>query len=605
LHFRFELTNTLDDSIKKADILFEKYISEESEQASAIKSDEKVMVVIGNPPYSIQSQNLSKQAKKWVEEYRFVDGVKIKEKGALQFEKNLQDDCNKFFGFAEWKINKTGHGILAFVSNHTYLDSSTLRGMQQSLVQTFDNIFILDLHGNSKRHEKAPDGSKDENVFEIQQGVSIGLFTKQLEDKIAIPISSIYHSDLYGVEKVKSSWLSRNCISTTKWDKIDPVSPKYFFIPQDIDLRNEYEKGYAITDIFPVNSAGVISARDNMVIDFQEQQLLERVQIFKDSRSSDEFLCQELNISNKKGWDIQKSRSNIKKEVDLEQFIKSITYRPFDERLIFYHDSLVWTTAKKIMQHMLMGDNLGAIICRQQSQQGEWNLCGVTDTIIESSAISNKTREINSLFPLYLYPTTPAEKAMGMEKRPNISDEFYGKVEFMIGYKPTPEAILHYIYAILHSPTYRSRYAEFLKGDFPRVPLTHNVDLFQQLGELGEQLVNLHLMKSPILDQTSSQFVDNGGGCIVDAGHPKYESGKVVINKQKDFFMDVPESVWNFHIGSYQPCQKWLKDRKGRTLSQDDIEHYQKIIVALSQSIELMKQIDEAIPSWPIDAEYN
>ena len=170
---------------------------------------------------------------------------------------------------------------------------------------------------------------------------------------------------------------------------------------------------------------------------------------------------------------------------------------------------------------------------------------------------------------------------------------------------PTPKAIFHYIYAIFHSPTYRSRYAEFLKIDFPRVPLTRNVDLFRQLGELGEQLVNLHLMKSPTLDEITSQFINNGGGCIVDAGHPKYENGKVVINKQKDGFMDVPEAVWNFHVGGYQVCQKWLKDRKGRTLSQDDIGHYQKIVVALGQSIDLMAKIDAAIPNWPIDAEYN
>jgi predicted helicase len=209
-----------------------------------------------------------------------------------------------------------------------------------------------------------------------------------------------------------------------------------------------------------------------------------------------------------------------------------------------------------------------------------------------------------NIFPLYIYPTTPAEIKMGVNRRPNISTAFLTKVEQALGYIPTPESILYYIYAILHSPTYRSRYAEFLKIDFPRVPLTRNVDLFRQLGELGEQLVNLHLMKSPILNKTSSPFIDNGGSCIVEHP-PKYESGKVVINKQKDGFMDVPEAVWNFHVGGYQVCHKWLKDRKGRTLSQDDIEHYQKIVIALGQSIDLMAKIDAAIPNWPIDAEYN
>jgi predicted helicase len=241
---------------------------------------------------------------------------------------------------------------------------------------------------------------------------------------------------------------------------------------------------------------------------------------------------------------------------------------------------------------------------RQASLEGDYNHFFVTTDLIDNRAFySNKG--IMQIAPLYLYPTTPGEREMGITRKPNIAPDFLAQLKQNLGYIPTPEDIFNYIYAIFHSPTYRSRYAEFLKGDFPRVPLTRNVDLFRQLGELGEQLVNLHLMKSPILNQTSSPFINNGGGCIVDAGHPKYENGKVVINKQKDGFMDVPEAVWNFHVGGYQVCHKWLKDRKGRTLSQDDIGHYQKIVVALGQSIDLMAKIDAAIPSWPIDAEYN
>ena len=253
---------------------------------------------------------------------------------------------------------------------------------------------------------------------------------------------------------------------------------------------------------------------------------------------------------------------------------------------------------------MLAGNNLGMSISR--SVRGEpWRDVQVTNHIIEFGLMASRPGNSAPLFPLYLYPNTPGEIEMGITRKTNISPEFLTKLEQNLRYTPVPEAIFHYIYAILHSPTYRSRYAEFLKIDFPRVPLTRNVDLFRQLGELGEQLVNLHLMKYPILNQTSSPFIDNGGGCVIDAGHPKYESGKVVINKQKDGFMDVPEAVWNFHVGGYQVCQKWLKDRKGRTLSQADIEHYQKIVVALGQSIELMAKIDAAIPNWPLDAEYN
>jgi type I restriction-modification system DNA methylase subunit len=295
------LTNTLEDSTRKADILFEQYISEESDQATAIKTNKKVMVVIGNPPYSIKSQNLSNNARKWIDNYRFVDGMKIKEKGALQFEKNLQNDYIKFIRFAEWKIDETGYGILAFVSNNDYLDSPTFRGMRQSLSKTFDSIFLLDLHGNSKKKEKCPDGSNDKNVFgKIQQGVSIGLFIQQPKRELERSIPTILHSNLYGIEKFKNTWLVKNSMNTTEWENLTPISPSYLFVPQNIDLLDEYKRGYLITDIFPVNSSGIISARDNMVIEFQAEPILENVRIFSDSLASDESVCARLVNSNLK-----------------------------------------------------------------------------------------------------------------------------------------------------------------------------------------------------------------------------------------------------------------------------------------------------------------
>jgi hypothetical protein len=421
-------------------------------------------------------------------------------------------------------------------------------------------------------------------------------------------MSKIFHASLQGLSNAKNQALLDSDIDRTQWSDLDIESSSfYLFIPQDSFLRREYEQGWKVTDIFPVNSVGIVTARDALTICWSKEEISRIVNDFSDLPIETARLKYDLGTDSR-DWKVNLAQGDLKRSGLSNNSIVPILYRPFDARHTYYtgkSKGFHCMPRDEVMRHMLTGNNLGLIVCRQQSQQGDWSLCGVTDSIIESSAISNKTREINSLFPLYLYPTTPAEKAMGMEKRPNISDEFYSKVEFMLRYKPTPEAIFNYIYAILHSPTYRSRYAEFLKGDFPRVPLTRNVDLFRQLGELGEQLVNLHLMKSPILNQTSSSFINNGGGCIVDAGHPKYESGKVVINKQKDCFMDVPEAVWNFHVGGYQVCQKWLKDRKGRTLSQDDIEHYQKIVVALGQSIDLMAKIDAAIPNWPIDAEYN
>jgi predicted helicase len=416
----------------------------------------------------------------------------------------------------------------------------------------------------------------------------------------------IFHASLQGLASLKNKELSVSDISKTKWSNINiETSSFYLLIPQNSSFRQEYDSLYKITDVFPVNSTGIRTHRDHFVFDFDRSALHQRICDFRDLSLSEDKIASLYGLKdNTDGWKLYDKRLSLSDQSNWESSFTKCLYRPFDSREYYSHSDLVDRPRQQVMQHMLTGNNLGLSICRQ-TISSSWQHCLVTNYITDDCYVSNKTRERSYLLPLYLYPTTPAEIKMGITRNPNIAPEFLAKLEQNLSYTPTPEAIFHYIYAIFHSPTYRSRYAEFLKGDFPRVPVTRNVDLFRQLGELGEQLVNLHLMKSPILNQTSSPFINNGGGCIVDAGHPKYESGKVVINKQKDGFMDIPEAVWNFHVGGYQVCQKWLKDRKGRTLSQDDIGHYQKIVVALGQSIKLMDKIDAAIPNWPIDAEYN
>jgi predicted helicase len=414
-------------------------------------------------------------------------------------------------------------------------------------------------------------------------------------------MAKIFHASLHGLSKAKDLALLASDIDKTEWSDIDiEASSFYLLIPQDSIFRQEYERWWKITDIMPISSTGVKTHRDHFVLDFDRSALHQRISDFRDLSISDERIASLYKLEDTRDWKINNCRRSLANISSWKKHFTKCLYRPFDFREYYHHADVVELPRQQIMQHMLLGDNLGLIIPKQTKET--WDALA-TNQIIGHKSLA--AYDINSLFPLYLYPTTPAEIEMGITRKPNIAPEFLAKLEQNFGYIPTPEAIFHYIYAIFHSPTYRSRYAEFLKIDFPRVPMTRNVNLFRQLGELGEQLVNLHLMKSPILNQTSSPFINNGGGCIVDAGHPKYESGKVVINKQKDGFMDVPEDVWNFHVGGYQVCQKWLKDRKGRTLSQDDIEHYQKIVVALGQSIKLMDKIDAAIPNWPIDAEYN
>jgi predicted helicase len=567
----------------------EQLIAEEAKAGARIKKQEPIMVVIGNPPYSGHSENNNPWIKELVNNYYFVDGKPLGEKNP----KWLQDDYVKFIRFGQWRIDQSGQGILAFISNHGFLDNPTFRGMRQHLIDSFNGIYIYDLHGNSKKKETDIDGGKDENVFDIQQGVTISLAIKGKDQYIN-------HAHLYGLREYKYNVLTENTVNTTKFSEVKPKSEFYLLIPQDTDLFGEYGQFLKITDIMTLNGVGITTARDHVVIDFEKEPILDRATIFRDSKNSDEEVCHQLNIPLKKGWNLQKARESIKKEDNLKEHIKPVLYRPFDNRYIFYHDSLVWRTVKKVMKNILFSENLALITCRQQSQKKCWNLCSVSADIIESCVISNKTKEINYLFPLYLYPDTNQPQELQQKKRPNFSEEFLKKIEINLGYLPTPETIFYYIYAIFHSPTYRTRYAEFLKIDFPRVPLTRNNNLFCQLAECGEQLVALHLMKSPKLNNLITQFTPNGGNSIVDAGHPKYTQNAVVINKKGDKFVGVPEEVWNFYIGGYQVGQKWLKDRKGRTLSDDDIQHYQKIVVALQQTIKLMQSIDETIPNWPI-----
>jgi predicted helicase len=592
------LTNTLDEPTKKSELLVDEFIAEESSQAADIKKEKPIMVVIGNPPYSVSSANSSEWISNLIKDYK---------KNLTEKKINLDDDFIKFIRAAQWRIDSTGNGIVAFISSNTFLDGITHRRMRESLMDSFDDIWALNLHGSIKKKEKCPDGSKDENVFDIQQGVSINLFSRYSGINRE---SNVHHADVWGLRHDKYQQLRKSSISSTNWNKIFPRKENFFFVPKDFSLEHEYFSFISLPDIFNVFGSGVKTERDKVSIHFDNEGIQQSVQDFK---SLDDMSLRSKYSLDKdsRDWTISNARADVLVNED-KNLYSSILYRPFDIRKTWYSGKtrgFIGTPGAKIMRHMLTQDNLGLITCRQQSQSTTWSLCGVSDCIAESSAISNKTKEFNSLFPLYIYSTPSIEKEVkitGFDKihehrKPNINYEFISKLEQNIGYTPTPEAIFYYIYAIFHSPAYRSRYAEFLKTDFPRVPLTRNVNLFRQLGELGEQLVNLQLMKSTILNETTSQFSNNGGGCIIDAGHPKHENGKVVINNQKDGFMDVPEAVWNFHIGSYQVCHKWLKDRKGRTLSQDDIEHYQKIVVALEQSIDLMAKIDEAIPpsNWP------
>ena len=413
-------------------------------------------------------------------------------------------------------------------------------------------------------------------------------------------MAKIFHADLHGLSGVKDKALLTLDIDKTEWSDINiEASSFYLLIPQNSDFRQEYDTWWKITDIMPVNCTGVKTHRDHFVLDFDKDVLRKRLEAFCDRKISDQEISERFQIHDTRDWKLAQSRKSFSQK-NWNQYLTRCLYRPFDWRAYCHHEDVVELPRHVFEKHIFGKDNLCLISVRQVAE-GIFNHVFVTEDVTECRVtLSNKGA--GYCYPLYLYDEdTPLQVLeTSPKRRSNFSQEFLNEIITRFGYTPLPESIFHYIYAILHSPTYRTRYVEFLKGDFPRIPLTRNNNLFCQLAEYGEQLVAMHLMKSPVLAQTSSPFINNGGGGIVDAGHPKYENGKVIINKKQDCFVDVPEAVWNFHVGGYQVSHKWLKDRKGRTLSPDDISHYQKIVVALGQTIELMTKIDEAIPNWPI-----
>jgi predicted helicase len=582
--FQFYLTNTLEMKEPEQELLLPQ-LTEEGQEAMYVKEKEPILVVLGNPPYSGISENKGKWITGLIEDYKYVDGKHFGEKKHW-----LQDDYVKFIRFGQWKIDRTGEGILGFITNHSYLDNPTFRGMRQSLMKSFDEIYLLNLHGNSLKKEKCPDGSKDENVFDIQQGVAIGLFVKKKEQGVG-GIAKVYYAEQWGLREAKYKWLLKNDIETTEWKELKPNSPFYFFVQRDVSYQEEYEKYWKVTDIFPVNSTGIVTAKDKFVLDFDRETLKRRIELFRDLSLSDDLIRQNFKLRENYMWRIKKARNDLRKVQDWEDNFTKILYRPFDNREIYFHDSVVWRTRKKVMRHM-MQENLGLITARSnKSDQMDHFFC--SDKIMETKCGESTTQSY--IFPLYLYPDESkgnllSEDASTPERVPNISKDFLHAVKEALGTDPTPEEIFYYIYAVLYSPTYRKRYAEFLKYDFPRVPLPHDYEKFKNLSELGKELVELHLLKHPSLSETEIGFPVSGSNTVERVKYDE-ENSRVYFNKEQ-YFEGVSKAVWAYQIGGYQVMAKYLKDRKKRELSLEEIEHYMKVAKAIARTIVVQGKVD-------------
>ena len=600
------LTNSLDQTELTNKHLLAEMIAREANEANNIKHNAPVMVMLGNPPYSVSSSNKSPWILNLLDDYK----KNLNERNIQP----LSDDYIKFIRLGQYYIERTGEGVLAYISNNSFLDGIIHRQMRRELMRCFDDIYILDLHGNNRKKETAPDGSKDENVFSIMQGVSINIFVKKpnSDNKPA----TIHHYDLFGSRKEKYAFLQEHSLENVAWQTLSPQEPDLFFVPKDFGVQDEYKKGFRIDELMKVNSTGIETRRDNIVIQLSKEELL---QVKDDFLNLDDaaLRIKYKNATDGRDWQLASAKEDIAKN---DPIISDISYHVFDKRKTLYTGKtrgFMGYPFPKVMRHMLR-ENIALLSVRGFVEDNNSALGHIADRICVKRAWSRSGNGSGDcVFPLYLYPSE-SELGFDTERKPNLDETIWRTIENWVQYgkafKPltsnerngelgfdaepeqphflTPEDIFDYIYGVLHSPSYRAKYKEFLKVDFPRIPYPKDKTEFEHFRSFGNQLRELHLMHNV---PDSPVTFPNAGSMQVDALRWEWNkddgySGNVYINETQ-CFEGVPAEAWDFYIGGYQPAQKWLKDRKGRTLSFDDIEHYRKIISVLMETSRLMKEI--------------
>jgi predicted helicase len=588
---RVFLTNSLEEPHSEVDTLFSNWLTTEAYEANKIKNETPVMCVIGNPPYSVSSSNKSKWIENLIADYK----KDLKEKNIQP----LSDDYIKFIRLAQHLIDNNGLGVVIFISNNSFIDGIIHRQMRKSLLQTFNKIYILDLHGSVKKNEKATDGSKDENVFDIQQGVSINILIKNINSDNS-RLGNVYHFDLFGSRGKKYDTLSQIELVNINWKKLEYDNLNYFFTNKDFSNISSYQKGFKVDQLFTIWNTGIETGRDNLFIDFNANELERKIaDLFRNKYDATKL--KEYNIVNTKSF---RFKDNLLNTVYDGKCLRRILYRPFDIRYTYYDINLQRRASFNTIQHLLE-DNYALSTCRQQSSFDFQHIL-VSNCIVERCTVSLQTKETGYIFPLYKYSTNNNLFKIGesFDRTPNLNSEIVQQIAEKLGLTFTPEKdtsagsasnntfapidILDYIYAVLHSPTYREKYKEFLKIDFPRVPYPKDASTFWSLVEKGGAIRALHLLESPLLDKFITTYPESGTNQL---GKVRYDNGKVSINETQ-YFDKVPQIAWEFYIGGYQPAQKWLKDRKDRVLTFEDILHYQKIIIALTETDRLMKEID-------------
>lgn len=572
------LTNSLEEATPRATNLFEKWLSDEADAASLVKTQTPIMITLGNPPYNNSSRNKNPWINNLIKEYKKDLGEK---------KLNLDDDYIKFIRLGQNYVERNKEGILAYITNNSFVSGITHRQMRKSLLQTFDHIYVLNLHGYYQ--EEFEDHSiKDENVFDITQGVSISIFVKSNSKKTS-ELGTIHYADLIGTRKDKYDYLEANSVSTVSYKIIPSIAPEYFFSEKARHNEKDYLQGFGLDVLFVEGSVGVFTGKDSFNISPDRPTLKNRIQDLINLPK--DVLSQKYDVSTNSSWSVEKAKKDVG-AIYNDGCIQRILFRPFDTRFIYYRahsGGLLARPCYDTMKHMLGGDNYGLIVPRQTTQ--DWRHVFITDSIMDSNLLASaRLLGAGKLMPLFVERSVIDSN--GDSKRvlvPNFNQEIITKLSKQIKEEIDPIDLLDYIYAVLYSPNYRATYKEFLKVDFPRIPFPSDAERFHRLAKKGCELRNLHVMKDADSWPNVLSFPVTGSSAVDSIS---YSDGMVYINDSQ-YFGNVPENAWNFLIGGYQPAQKWLKDRKGFTLDFIDIIHYGHIIYALEQTDRIMKEIDE------------
>lgn len=598
------LTNALEPWVRQLPLIDFSALAHEAAAVNERKRTTRFTVIIGNPPYAGHSSNNEVE---WIVS-RVHDYTKafpdLRKPGQGKW---LQDDYVKFFRLAVHLLTSVGSGTVGLITNNGFLDNATFRGMRKHTSEALPLLSFIDLGGSVMKRERAEDGTQDENVFDIQQSVAITIGARSIK-----PNRQAKYLELVGTRDKKYRWLASHILSDSATYPISPTPPFYLFVPSDAAIGAEYHQWPGIHRLLGMNgdpAPGIVTTHDEFAISWTRAEQIEKVKRLLATKSETEAR-QLFRLCTQSQWSYSRAKTELPK-VEWKKKLIQVLYRPFDIRWTVFDSNVAVHRRERVMRHMVEGKNLALIFMRQVALDDGYSHFGVSRFVVDNRAFySNKG--IMFLAPLYLEQDSRRD-LVDVGRRSNLDPRLAAKIAERVGLKYLenannevraevgPEGIFGYAYAVFHSPSYRRRYEEFLKIDFPRLPLVGNLELFRVLSRLGGELIALHLLESPKLDQPTAAYF--GDSRVLEVEKVSWSNDIVWLNKARaSGFKGVREAVWNFHIGGYQVCEKWLKDRKGRMLSQHDIAHYQKMVGAIAETIRIMKEIDEVIEQhggWP------